>query len=676
MKLGLKKYLAFVLMGLVASQPIWASPVAPQADIWKAPPTVEEVAAARSVWQLTGDHRYSFLLKSRDEKMALETVNRYLDSLDPNRMIFLSSDVEKFQKKPMWALAAVQGRALVAPLKIYEIYLERVQNRKDWLGSWTPFNQYSTKDTWLLDRSDAKWPATVQEQNQLWSKYMDYNQLIKNSAALNAEKSTVKKPDEKVESVQEEQRQALDRSADLNRAEVMELFLNAFIQTNDPHGAYLTPRRAEEMAISLSLSLDGIGATLSQKTAGIFVEQIVPGSPAAKSGKMTVGDQILGVAQDRGSWTLVSGMRVEEVVDLIRGKSGSDVRLRLARVGKATTPEEITLRRERIILSEQGVQSQMISENETKIGWVKLPVFYSDMRRDGKAAASATKDVEKAIEKLKSEGMTGLILDLRNNGGGALNEAVDLVGLFLMPSDVVQIVDANEKLTQLKSERKEPLWSGPLVVLVNGNSASASEIAAGALQDQGRAIIIGETTYGKGTVQSIIDLDQLWKNAEPTLGQMKMTVAQFFRPSGVSTQLHGVEPNIKLATTLVEEEGEAHYKNAAAASTIAPVKSLAPNNRWSPLLPQLQSSANRRALESQPYQEWLKIRTEVNARKDRKTAPLNTQAWQKEALANQKWKQDTQKRLEELGMDAKGSVVDPVAQIAAGVIVDLEKSQK
>lgn len=673
MKLGLKIYLLLALLGV--AQPLWANTQISDPQIWQAAPTNQEVAAARSVWQLTGDHRYSFLMNKRDEKMALETVNRYLDSLDPNHMVFLQSDVDKFRNKPMWALAAVQGRALIAPLKIYEIYLERVQSRKDWMAIWKNFNQYSIKQNWVLDRSESAWPTDQADQNRLWSEYMDYNQLIKNSASLNKEADDKLSNEDEKQTVQEEQIQLLNRSAELNRAEVMELFFNAFIQTNDPHGAYLTPRRAEEMAISLSLSLDGIGATLSQKTSGVFIEQIIPGSPADKSGKMTVGDQVLGVAQETGSWTLVSGMRVDQVIEMIRGKAGSSVRLRVARVGKASTPEEVTLRRERIILSEQGVHSQIINQEKEKIGWVKLPVFYSDMRRDGQASLSATQDVEKAIVKLKTEGMNGLILDLRNNGGGALNEAVDLVGLFVKPSDVVQIVDANEKLTKLRSDRKDPIWTGPLVVLVNGNSASASEIAAGALQDQGRAIIIGETTYGKGTVQSIIDLDQLWKNDEPTLGQMKMTVAQFFRPSGVSTQLHGVEPNIQLATTLVEEEGEAHYKNAAAASTIAPVKTLS-SNPWKPLLPKLQALANQRANASEAYQEWLRIRKEVNARKDRKTAPLNAKVWEKEALANQKWKQETQKRLETLGLDSKSNLVDPVAQIAAGVITDWEKLKK
>jgi carboxyl-terminal processing protease len=620
-------------------------------------PTVTEIATARSVWQLMGDERYAYLIRNKDEKLALKVVNSYLVALDPQRIIFLSQDVEKFQKKPMWALAAMQGRAMAAPLRVHEIFEQRAKERQEWIKGWNPSTSYARGVIWESDRKDAAWPSDTKEQDVLWQKYMDYIHMASDSSDRSREKLIAL------------QSERLNRVASLPRAEVVEAFVNAFAQTVDPHAAYMTPRNAEDMMITLSHSLDGIGAILSDRDGGVFIDEVVPGGPAEKSGKISVGDRVMAISQGDGDWKDVSSMRSQDAVDLIRGKAGTQVIIRLAKAGNASTPEEVSLLRRRIVLTEAGAKEKIIQSNDRKIGWVKLPGFYMDMRQDGMGSASATKDVEQALERLKKSNVDGVVLDLRDNGGGSLTEAVDLVGLFMPPSDVVQILGSDEQITQLKSTRQTPVWSGPLVVLVNNGSASASEIAAGALQDHGRAIIVGEKTFGKGTVQSIIDLDKLWNNPSPVLGQMKMTVAQFFLPSGKSTQLRGVSPDIEIAATLNDVPGEEQYDNAAPAATIPAVKGLS-RSALTPQLGRLKEGTLARSSASTQFQVWVKLRQQVHQQASRKGFPLNEQEAAQMKKGDEIWSKSATMQLKELNMDRGAAGVDPVAQVAAGVVSD------
>ena len=620
-------------------------------------PTPSEIAAAQSVWKLMGDERFAYLIRNKDEKLASKVVDAYLVALDPQRIIFLSQDIEKFKKKPMWALAAMQGRAMAAPLRIHEIFEQRAKERQQWVKQWKPSAGYAHGVTWEPNRKDAQWPVSVAMQDALWQKYMDYAYMVSDPS---------ERAPEKLIALQSER---LDRVSELSSAEVVEAFVNAFAQTVDPHASYMTPRNAEEMMISLSHSLDGIGAILADRDGGVFVEEVVAGGPAEKSGKVTVGDRIMAISQGQSDWKDVASMRSQDAVDLIRGKAGTVVRIRLAKAGNASAPEEVSLERKRIILTESGAKEKIIQSNGRSIGWIRLPGFYMDMRQDGLGGPSATKDVEQALERLKKQNVDGVVLDLRDNGGGSLNEAVDLVGLFLPPSDVVQILGADERVTQLKSSRKTPVWTGPLAVLVNSGSASASEIAAGALQDHGRAIIVGEKTFGKGTVQSIIDLDKLWNNPSPVLGQMKMTVAQFFLPSGKSTQLRGVSPDIEVAATLNDIEGEGQYDNAAPAATIPAVQGLSPGT-WVGQLGQLKEGAKSRSASSASFQTWLNLRQQVHKRAARKGFPLNEQEAAKMKAADEAWSKRAMIELKELGMDREANGVDPVAQVAAGVVSD------
>lgn len=615
-------------------------------------PTAEELAAARSVWQLMGDERYSYLIRSRDERLAIHVVNAYLDALDPEHLVFLASDVEKFRNKPMWSLAAMQGRALVAPLRIHEIYEERLAQRLAWIKQWKP-SVYGPGERWVFDREDAAWPESVEAQNDAWQRYMVL-QFLSSDATDPAAK------------VVKDQEVRLKRAASLPRAEIMEAFVNAFARSIDPHAAYMLPAAAENFALQLSLSLDGIGAVLVEKDGWVIIEEVRAGGPAAKEGSLKVGDKIVAIAQDKGDWVQAKGMRTQDAVELIRGKSGTTVRLRLGKGGDEKTLQEISLVRDRIVMTESGAKEKIIEAEGKRFGWVRLPIFYADWRHDGSPSVSASKDVAAALERLKSQHVDGVILDLRDNGGGSLNEAVSLVGLFLPPSDVVQILSADEKVVQMKSTQEQAVWTGPLVVLVNRGSASASEIAAGALQDHGRALVIGDKTFGKGTVQSVVDLDYLWGNSEPKLGQMKMTVAQFFRPSGRSTQLNGVVPDIRVPSTVGAREGEEQYENAAPAAKIPAVEGLkAPV--WKSEIPQLQEYARQEFAASEDFQAWMEIQSEMVEFSKRKSYPLNVSESKTLKAHDDAWKKEIEAELKRLGISDADAPSDPVVGIAAEV---------
>ena len=651
---SMKKKAIYTVLGAVLTM---GASLLSQANTTPAPeplmPSANEIVAARTVWRLMGDEDHSYLIRSRDENLARSVAISYLDMLDPDRMIFLASDVEKFTRKPMWSLAAMQGRAMVAPLKIHQVFQERVADRQKWLVGWKPRESYPKGATWRVDREDAKWPATPEEQNTVWQHYLDSVLLSSESGAT-------------PEKIAKEQATRFRRAATLPREEVIEAFLNSYASSIDPHAAYMLPATAENFAVDINLSLDGIGALLTEREGNVFIDEIIPNGPAQKSGQIQSGDQILAIAQESGEWVDARGMRSQDAVNLIRGKSGSTVRLRLAKGGDAKHQQEVSLVRSRVILAESGAKEKIITAGGKTFGWIKLPGFYADFRQDGKGAASATKDVEAALLRLKKAGVDGVILDLRDNGGGALGEAVSLVGLFLPPSDVVQILGADEKVVHLKSERKQPVWTGPLAVLVNRGSASASEIAAAALQDHGRALVLGEKTFGKGTVQSVLNLDKLWENDTPTLGEMKMTVAQFFRPSGQSTQLNGVVPDVMIEATLGNREGEDRYKNAAPAAKIPAVSTLS-QPRWKTSIPALQAYQKQVAGSSEDFQAWLRVRKDLERFTSREDYPLNADEHQARKNEEAAWKKKAESELKRLGLSGKSGEADPIVKVAAEV---------
>ena len=421
-------------------------------------------------------------------------------------------------------------------------------------------------------------PATEAQLDELWRLRVknDYLRLL----------LTDKEPEAIVETLTERYDNLERRINELNTEDVFQFFMNAFATSIEPHTAYLSARTSENFEISMSLSLEGIGALLGRENEYTLISSVVPGGPADQDGRLKAGDRITAVGQGNdGKMVDVIGWRVDDVVDLIRGPKDTVVRLEVLPedVSVSTPPSMIEIVRNEVKLEEQAAKSEVIEipaagpDGEAmKIGVIDLPVFYLDFngRAENKPDyRSSTRDVRRLIGELEEQGVAGIVIDLRNNGGGSLLEATTLTGLFIDTGPVVQVRNSSGRISLEEDIDPGMAWSGPLAVLVNRYSASASEIFAAAIQDYGRGVIIGEPTFGKGTVQSLLDLDDYASSDKPGMGQLKITMAQFFRVNGGSTQNLGVEPDIRFPSFGDPQEyGERSMENALPWTSIDPAR--------------------------------------------------------------------------------------------------------
>ena len=402
---------------------------------------------------------------------------------------------------------------------------------------------------------------------ELWHKRVK-NDWLRLKLAGKDDKSIVETLDNRYE-------HSLKRITKVKSEDAFQAFMNAYTMAIEPHTNYLGVRAAQDFDISMKLSMVGIGAVLMEKDEYAVIRELVPGSPAALSGELKTGDQILGVAQgENGVMTDVSGWRLDDTVSLIRGVADTVVLLDVlpAEVGPDGNHKIVSLIRKRITIDEQAAKKSVISVADAsatrRIGVISLSTFYQDFeaRQNGdREFKSATRDVSRLLDELKKEKVDGILIDLRNNGGGSLSEAIELTGLFVGKGPVLQQRNARGEVTVENDSSTDVVWTGPLGVLINRGSASASEIFAAAIQDYGRGLVIGEPSFGKGTVQTMINLDQVVKNDKPQFGELKMTVAQFFRINGGTTQLRGVKPDILFPTISdsdTDNLGEASYENA------------------------------------------------------------------------------------------------------------------
>ncbi len=542
----------------------------------------QSVEAAKSLTPTT-EQRFTTRLASRfltsyhyqsedlDDALSERIFTQYLELLDPNRMYFLASDIEQLDRYRHRLDEALRAAEIEPAFEIFSIYRERVDQRIAHARTQLDGEfDFTVEEDYQFDRSESPWAETTEELDEIWRKRVKNDWL------------GLKLAEREVDDI----RETLDgrygnihkRVSEFNSDDVFQFFMNAYASAIEPHSSYMSPRLAENFEISMKLSLDGIGALLSSQNEYVEVAEVVPGGPADLDGRLQAGDRIVGVAQGEDEFVDVVGWRLDDVVDLIRGERETLVRLEIlpAETGMKGPSEIIDIVRNEVKLEEQAAQAS-VEEVETgdgvkKIGIIDVPVFYVDFRgraRNEPNYRSSTRDVRKLINELRADGVEGIVIDLRGNGGGALVEATTMTGLFIDTGPVVQVRDANGRVS-IETDREPGMaWDGPLAVLVNRSSASASEIFAAAIQDYGRGIILGEPTFGKGTVQNLFNLDNYLTDDEKKLGQIKLTMAKFFRIDGGSTQLRGVTPDITLPSFGDPEKyGESALDYALAWSSI------------------------------------------------------------------------------------------------------------
>lgn len=504
---------------------------------------------ARMVTQFSERAHYARVRVNNDFSEAL--LDNYLEGLDNNRSFFLQSDVERFDRYRFSLDNSLRSGDMSPVFDIFARYRQRAQKNLNYaveLLAEEP--DFTIAESYQFDRSEADWPVTDAEMREVWRKRVKNDWLS----------LTLADPEKTAEEVQEtlEKRylRFIKRVNELDSDEVFEGFMNSFARTLDPHSSYMSPRQSEEYRIQMSLSYQGIGASLQLDDDMVTVLNVIPGGPAAIDGRLQASDHIVGVAQDDEDMVDVIGWTLDDVVQLIRGPADTQVRLKI-RPGDSMPGEAeyiLDLTRNKIKLEEQAAQSEVLEigrdEDSYKIGVISVPSFYQDFDARSRGEAdyvSTTRDVERLIGELKDAGIKGLVLDLRGNGGGHLSEATALSGLFIDNGPIVQLRNTTGKIEILEDPIPAQAYEGPLVVLVDRFSASASEIFAAAIQDYNRGIVIGQQTFGKGTVQNLYVLDQYAPRSQfDGLGQLTLTIGKYYRVTGGSTQNRGVLPDIEL----------------------------------------------------------------------------------------------------------------------------------
>lgn len=560
-----------------------------------------------------------FRKQKLDDALSSMLLDNYLKSLDPNRMIFLQADIDEFNGYRNKLDDEMAAGKLTSAQLIYQRYFDRYSARLDWvIKQVEPVVKNETftgNDEIEIDRKDSPWPADAQVADQLWMRYLKNDILGLRLAD---------KPTENIATTLTRRfKTQLDRLHKQSPMDNFEIFMNAYTELYDPHTNYLSPKSSENFDISMALSLDGIGAVLEKDDEYTKVTRLVPAGPADKQGELKAGDHIVSIAQGQNSedWTDVIGWRLDEVVDLIRGKANTWVRLQIKRGEGAI--KTIAIKREKVKLEDQAASKKIIEipgstpGNPLHIAVITLPNFYLDfeaLRRGDLDTKSTTRDVARILNELSSSQVDGIVIDLRDNGGGSLMEATQLTDLFIDQGPVVQIMNSNNQVDRRNRAIGTVNYNGPLLLLVNHLSASASEIFAGAIQDYQRGLIVGDQTFGKGTVQTLIPLEQ---------GKLKITEAKFYRVSGDSTQHRGVVPDINFPALLPYDEiGESALQHALPWDQIQP----APHYRFADIdstTPALKADHESRMKNNIEYDFLLKRSQWLEEQRKRKTIPLN-----------------------------------------------------
>ena len=531
-------------------------------------PTTEQTWTLRAlVTELEEKH---YVDRRYNDAMSAEHLNTYLERLDPSHLYFTASDVAEFQRYAT-QLDDLGRQGVVSPaFEMFSRYeqraserLEQVISTMDTIVSRLDFDKDEYIDS---DPTAREWAINDEDLDDRWRKRIK-NQVL---ALKLAEKDEAEIAPTLVKRYENQK----NRLAQYNEQDVFAVFANALTSQFDPHTSYFSPRRAENFDIDMRLSLEGIGAVLQNEDEYVKVVRVVPAGPADKQSDLRAAELIIAVGQGKaGPMTDVIGWRLDDVVDLVRGKKGTVVRLDvIPAAGRADEARRLTITRNEVQLEEQAAQSKIIKINALdgaprKIGVIDIPAFYLDFdayRKGDPDFRSTTRDVAKLVNELNDAGVDGLVIDLRGNGGGSLREANELTGLFIEYGPTVQIRGTGSRVWRDGKRRRGPYYDGPVAIMIDRLSASASEIFAGALQDYGRAIVVGDRSFGKGTVQTLLDLPE---------GQLKITESKFYRISGDSTQHRGVIPDITYPSLLQHDEiGESSLEKALDWDRIAPVR--------------------------------------------------------------------------------------------------------
>ena len=488
-----------------------------------------------------------------DDRLSAQIFERYLESLDGNRSYLLAGDVEEFERYRHELDDAIKSADLQPAFLMFSRLQERNRERMSQaIALLDTEPDFTLEEEFRFDRSEGPWAASAAELDEVW------RQRVKNDAIslVLAGKDWAETSD----TLRKRYERVVKRIDQISADDVFETFMNAYSHVYDPHSSYLSPRNSEEYNIAMSLSYEGIGASLQLVDDYVTVMNILPGGTAARTGLIKASDRITAVGQGSdGSLVDVVGWRLDDVVQLIRGPVDTVVRLQVLPAGASpgSTENVLELTRSKISLEAQAASKEVRrtqrGEREIKIGIIDVPSFYQDYQAkvagDGEFR-STTRDVRRLLQELKREGVDSLVIDLRNNGGGHLSEATSLVGLFIEQGPVVQLRETGGRIEVLDDPEPGVEWSGPLVVLVNRASASASEIFAGAIQDYGRGLVVGQQTYGKGSVQSLYPLDRYALGPKSGFGQLTVTIGKYYRVTGDSTQHRGVTPDIELPSPI------------------------------------------------------------------------------------------------------------------------------
>lgn len=648
-------------------------------------PTARQGSLDRTIAELLAQHHYR--QSPLDDSLSSLVLNAGLESLDASRSYFLASDIASFEPYRHTLDDALKSGDLQPAYAIFNLYLRRLVERTKHVQALLKQDfHFDVDESLRIDRQDAAWAKTPEELDELWRKRLKHEMLtviLSGKDQAGARELLSKRYDNRL-------RQALQSTSE----DVFQWYMNAVTQAFDPHTAYFSPRNTENFNIQMRLSLEGIGCVLRMEDEQVTVVELVAGGPADLSQQIRPSDKIVAVAQgEKEAWTDVVGWRLDDVVDKIRGPRGTVVRLKIlpGKAGAAAAEKTVRLVRDTIKLEKQAAKSEIKTfkdsgGRELKIGVVTIPAFYSDFeaaRRGVKDYRSTTRDVRRLLNELPDQ-LGGLVLDLRENGGGSLQEAVDLTGLFIDKGPVVQVKNTSGRVEIEEDDERGVAYDGPLAVLVDHASASASEIFAGAIQDYGRGVVIGDPTFGKGTVQTLIDLSRL-THAKESQGQLKMTIAKFYRVSGGSTQHRGVRPDITIPSAMdTDEIGESAQKNALPWDEIPATEYLNQRSqRLANRTSELERRHQARATSDPDYQAFLRDLEFARQQREQKTVSLLEKQRRTDQERIETWQRERENRYralknlpllkvgDEIPAGKDSAIPDTVLEESARIVADL-----